>query len=71
MTLYFNLGNFDDQDKELDINIKLQKFIWLQRTKLTLNVTKSNCMTLLNAEKYHIWNCFKQSEHLIFLKNFI
>ena len=45
-TLYFNLEDFNEQDKESAINNELQKIHdWLQRNKLTLNVAKTKFMT--------------------------
>ena len=44
--LYFNLEDFNEQDKESAINSELQKIQdWLQRNKLTLNVAKTKFMT--------------------------
>ena len=44
-TLYFNLEDFNEQDKESAINNELQKIHdWLQRNKLTLNVAKTTFM---------------------------
>ena len=44
-TLYSFLENFESSDVEREINCELDKVnLWLKANKLSLNVTKTNCM---------------------------
>ena len=44
-TLYSFLENFESNDVEREINCELDKVnLWLKANKLSLNVTKTNCM---------------------------
>ena len=50
--MYFNLGDFDSNNFEIEINVELQKVsMWLKLNKLSLNLDKTKLMIFHRQQK--------------------
>ena len=53
-TIYFSLDEFLRENREIAVNSKLEKVnTWLKLNKLSINVTKTNCM-FFNKRRHFI-----------------